>query len=399
MKVYLWTGSGFEIEPWTTDQYAANPAWNFFGDFNGDGRTDMISYDTPTTMKVHLSTGSGFEIEPWTTDQYSANPAWNFFGDFNGDGRTDMISYKSPTTMKVHLSTGSGFDIQTWTTDQYVANPAWNFFGDFNGDGRTDMISYKTPTTMRVHLSTGSGFDIQTWTTAQYIGASGSWNFLGDFNGDGKTDMMSYNTPTTMKVQTVNSPYPDLLTNITNPFGGTTAITYKPLTDISVYTKDTGAQAAVYPIVDIQSALYVVSDRTVSDGLGGTYHYNYMYGGAKGHLLGRGFLGFRSMQEIDFSSDKKTTTFYFQTFPHTGLPSNIETDRASDGAPFKDTIHEYFNEHAYPAAAPTVSFVASKKVDIVEQEGSESPSRTIRREFFYDDPATGNLTSVFHHRS
>jgi RHS repeat-associated protein len=47
--------------------------------------------------------------------------------------------------------------------------------------------------------------------------------------------------------------------------------------------------------------------------------------------------------------------------------------------------------------APTLSFVAPKKLEIKEYEGSLSTFRLIRREFSYDDATTGNLISTFHH--
>ncbi|MBI2228362.1 MAG: VCBS repeat-containing protein [Deltaproteobacteria bacterium] len=264
----------------------------------------------------------------------------------------------------MYLSTGTAFATgQIWGT---YACCGLHQVADTNGDGKTDYV-YADGGNINVYVSTGSTFSAPAvWGT--YSG-SGTRQ-LGDFNGDRKEDYIQGNG-NNIKVSTVNAPFPDLVTNITNPFGGTTAVTYKPLTDSTVYTKDTGAQAAVYPNVDLQHPLYVVSNLTASDGLGANYAYDYSYAGAKAHLLGRGGLGFRSMQEIDSSANKRTTTFYNQTFPYTSLPSNIETDRASDGVPFKDTIHTYWNENAYPSA-PTVSFVAPKQVQIVEQEKTVS---------------------------
>ncbi|MDZ4345213.1 MAG: RHS repeat-associated core domain-containing protein [Candidatus Binatia bacterium] len=392
VTMHLATGTGFTVTTWSC---ALNTnGVNYVGDFNGDGRSDILVWNSSTSVRVCLSSGTGFTPVIWTgTDLHTADYL-NTAADVNGDGLTDIVSWKTASTAKVHLSKagGAAMDVQTWASD-FNSN-GFNFPGDFNGDGKQDIASWGIGGVVRMHLSKGSEFVIQTWSGN--LNANGV-NYVGDFNGDGLADIGAWGTGGAVQVHKQQGPFPDLITNVVNPFRGSTAITYKPLTDTSVYTKDTGAQAAVYPNVDLQHPLYVVANLTANDGLGGTYQYNYMYRGAKANYLGRGSLGYRSMQEIDFSAQKKTTTFYNQAFPHIGLPSNIETDRASDGAPFRDTIHEYWNLNAYPTTAPTVRFVAPKKVDIVEQEGSPSPNRTIRREFSYDSAATGNLTSIYHH--
>ncbi|MES2369748.1 MAG: toxin TcdB middle/N-terminal domain-containing protein [Pseudomonadota bacterium] len=108
---------------------------------------------------------------------------------------------------------------------------------------------------------------------------------------------------------------------LTTGLNATTTITYKPLTDSSVYTKDTGA---VYPYIDVQSPLYVVSSVAVSDGIGGTYSTDYSYAGAKSHLLGGGFLGFRQVSAHDPQAHIRSTTTYRQDYPYQGQPLSIQ---------------------------------------------------------------------------
>ncbi len=104
------------------------------------------------------------------------------------------------------------------------------------------------------------------------------------------------------------------------------AITYKPLTDSSVYSlKDS---AATYPVQHIQASLYVVSAIASSNGIGGTNRTTYTYSGAKMHLQGRGFLGFRSMQSTDVQAGTRTTTYFRQDYPYIGLVESSATTPA-----------------------------------------------------------------------
>ena len=140
-----------------------------------------------------------------------------------------------------------------------------------------------------------------------------------DANADNYSDLL-FSTGT---VQLYLSNVPDTLTVITNGLGTITTISYKKLSDSTVYAPDTGA---VYPVRDILPAvpLYVVSTYTVSDGTGGVVTTNYTYGGLKAELTGRGSLGFRYVKESSPDSNIALTTFYKQDYPYIGLPLQTE---------------------------------------------------------------------------
>ncbi len=461
------TGTNFDIQTWTA-QLHSNKKRNFVADFNGDGRSDVVSWSTASSVILHLSgTGttrpSGFAtVSPWTGTALDGTNDCNYVGDFNGDGKADIVSRVNATTVKVHLSTGNGFTVQTWTAN-LNSNRLRNLIGDFNGDGLTDIVSWDTSDTVKVHLSNGAGFDIQTWSAhldpynfnfvgdfngdsrsdivmgtgdlncggscvfgARIYNSTGAGfdvdvipapngpinpfglNLVGDFNGDSKSDFFSSgsamyagrNSPADLQRSGQVFGAPDLLVEIANAYGGVTTLIYKPLTDDSIYIKDSGAAAAQYPNVDLQYPLYVVSDMVVSNGSGQDFLYGYGYVGAKAHLLGRGLLGFRQTTMTDITADSKTTTYFKQDFPLTGLPSDVEIDRASDGARFLDKTSDYWNEIAYTAVAPAlvpVKFVGPKQVQTVEYDGSPTQSRTIQQNFTFDSFANGNLKSIFHH--
>jgi len=406
------TGFATVTPPLTGMNLDATNDCNYVGDVNGDGKADIISRVNASTATVHLSTGNGFIVQTWAANLHSTRLR-NLIGDFNGDGLSDIVSWDTAGAVKVHLSNGAGFDIQTWSAALDPYN--FNFVGDFNGDNRSDIIMGTGDLNCggscafgaRVYYSTGAGFDVYVIPAPKGPINPFGLNLVGDFNGDNKADFFSYSSA---KYAGRNSPAdiqrsgqvfgsPDLLVEIANAYGGVTTLIYKPLTDDTIYIKDSGVAAAQYPNVDLQYPLYVVSDMVVSNGSGQDFLYEYGYAGAKAHLLGRGLLGFRQTTMTDLTADSKTTTYFNQDFPLTGLPSDVEIDRASDGARFLDKTSDYWNETAYTAVAPAVApvkFVGPKQVQTVEYDGSPTQSRTTQQNFTFDSFATGNLIEVAH---
>jgi hypothetical protein len=119
----------------------------------------------------------------------------------------------------------------------------------------------------------------------------------------------------------------DLCTSFSNGIGVTTTLTYKPLTDSTVYTKE---NTATYPIRDVQVPIPVVASTTTSNGIGGTYAMSYFYTGAKLDFNGRGMLGFHIVQSTEAQGLKNIQT-YRQDWPYVGLPSQLKRTRADNG--------------------------------------------------------------------
>ena len=115
---------------------------------------------------------------------------------------------------------------------------------------------------------------------------------------------------------------PDLLTTFTTSLGAVTTLTYKPLTDNTIYIKGSGA---VYPVVDLQAPIYVVSQASSRNGTGGTFNTTYTYGGAKVDQSGRGFLGFAWQQALNTGTNISSYTEYAQNFPYIGIPTQASS--------------------------------------------------------------------------
>jgi hypothetical protein len=151
LVVHRSMGNSFRDETWSTQatHWGGTNQWNWLGDFDGDGRADIVSsYGGPATLWVHHSTGSSFTEESWLTNvPVFGGAGWTWVGDFNADGRTDLVtavnanlyvfrSYVTPTST-------NAFTEELWSSacPSWGGNPAWVWLGDFTGDGRTDIAT------------------------------------------------------------------------------------------------------------------------------------------------------------------------------------------------------------------------------------------------------------------
>lgn len=167
--------------------HSGGNANNIIADFNGDGYSDLAGYTGQGgSWHVCLSTGSAFDCSYW--DGHAGGAAATIIGDFNGDGRADMAGYTGQGEQwHVCYSVGDGF---TCSYQNIVAAaPTDILVGDFNGDGLFDVAHHAGGGQWRVCLSTGTGFQCGTWAGPS---AGMGDTMVGDFNGDGNLDVAGY---------------------------------------------------------------------------------------------------------------------------------------------------------------------------------------------------------------
>ncbi|MEU2639590.1 FG-GAP-like repeat-containing protein [Micromonospora fulviviridis] len=164
------------------------------GDFNADGKTDLIAR-RPADATLWLMPGNGAGGD--STAVKIGDGGWNAYqdlfspGDFTGDGKPDVIGSKPDGTL------------WRWNNATTLSNPtqigttSWQNYdlfspGDFNGDGKRDVLGRNNNGALVMWPGTGSG----TVATGVQIGASG-WDAYsqafgwGDITGDSKTDFMA----------------------------------------------------------------------------------------------------------------------------------------------------------------------------------------------------------------
>jgi hypothetical protein len=173
---------------------------NRAGDFNGDGKADIITFTRGDNADVYvsLSNGAGFLGASiwhpfWAPGSPSAEvPA---VGDFNGDGLDDIVTFtrgNDRADVLVALSNGSSFGAAQLWHDWFAPGGEVPTVGDFNGDGKDDIITFTRGESgdVFVGLSTGNGFAVGKWH--DFFSIHGELPAVGDFNGDGMDDIATF---------------------------------------------------------------------------------------------------------------------------------------------------------------------------------------------------------------
>jgi len=156
------------------------------GDFNGDGKLDLVVANYEGTISVLLGNGNG-TFQPVVNYPDGSDLYAVAAGDFNGDGKLDLVTSSFGGTVSVLLGKGDGtFQV----VGNYVFDYAhfWVTVGDFNGDGKPDLVvanGYSGD--VSVLLGNGDG----TFQPPVNYAATLSPSFIAvaDFNGDGKLDL------------------------------------------------------------------------------------------------------------------------------------------------------------------------------------------------------------------
>lgn len=174
------------------------------GDFDDDGELDVavLRFDGEIAwVSVLHGRGDGTFDPPVHTSVWE-EPLALAAADFNADGRCDLVysfvdllNWENPV-VTVLLSDGQGgFAVSLdRTTDLNGSDPVGLAVGDVNGDGKVDVITANNQAgTVSVLLGNGDGTLSYDWNDPRNFAAgqaSPRSIALGDFTGDGETDIV-----------------------------------------------------------------------------------------------------------------------------------------------------------------------------------------------------------------
>jgi hypothetical protein len=171
---------------------STNPYLMLSGDFNGDGKRDIVVLDDQGLgFQVLLGNGDGSFGAP--VDNPLTDPVFSMaVGDFNRDGKADVVvtsGNSSNPSVSVYLGKGDGtFQLSMQNVVYQSSNVT---VADVNGDGNPDLVvagtSFYGSTSLLVFLGKGDGtFSNPLFGPADSYSSQAA---VADFNGDGKPDI------------------------------------------------------------------------------------------------------------------------------------------------------------------------------------------------------------------
>ena len=326
------SGDGFLKASWCSGP----DSLSFWADFNGDRLSDDHCATSGGIQRVLLSTGSAL-ASPNSDPQGTVKTNWcagsdrqRGATDFNGDSLIDSycssedgrhwVLLSTGTTLVSPNASGDGLVKSSWCTGA-GATAGWV---DFNADGLSDLTCGESKGRQMILLSNGSsvrspnssaeGIVLSSWCKTQ----NGMTEPL-DFNGDGLGDLTCHDGSGTQFAMIHTPGFPDLVSGVSDGLGSKIALTYKPLTDSSIYAK---GSAVAWPILDVVTPQYVVASVSTSDGRGASYVFDYKYRGARTDMEDRRWLGFQLVTTTERAGGRISEVEYLQSYPATGFTSS-----------------------------------------------------------------------------
>jgi hypothetical protein len=163
------------------------------GDFNSDGKTDLLYQSTGGLLSVWFMDGmtrtGASLLNPIGVDR-----SWRVVGvnDFNGDSKPDILFQNDNGTLSVWYMNGINRTSPILVTPTTVS-PGWRVFGtgDFNGDGQADLAFQHTDGTLSVWYMNGVDRLTPVLLNPAHAGSS-LWRAVSvsDLNNDGKPDVV-----------------------------------------------------------------------------------------------------------------------------------------------------------------------------------------------------------------
>ena len=173
-------------------QFRTSTIARLSGDFNGDGKADILWHNTLSGRSTIYLSGNVSTQQSMTTVD---NLDWTIVGaaDFNGDHRSDVLWRNTKDGRDVAWLSGQA---ATQLPIAAVTTQAWTIAGtgDFNGDGKGDILWHNVTDGRNTIWLSGNNLTQQPVDTV----SDKTWNIVGtgDFNGDGKADIVWRNTVT-----------------------------------------------------------------------------------------------------------------------------------------------------------------------------------------------------------
>ncbi len=332
VRHFIVYGSGILI-PYEETRTDMTLYGNYTVDIEGDGTRQMFFPEAKKFLRVKKDPYIGYYVEEESLNLVDANGIradlrHSFPGDFNGDGKTDLLAYYGN---QWHLFHSNGREWKEYSRptgmlftapDLSGQNAPYSYVMDINSDGMDDFIQLNVRDnwiSVQAFLSDGNNFRKKLYHNEQ-INAHVSMQSLealnpGDYNGDGLMEFFC-------KIKTVTggtdyiyfNPFQldkkPLLASVEDGMGRMAKFDYCMLAQNNIYRNTKDADRSYGFGYSFQTNACVAKSLKTSNGLGGFHEKTVLYlNGLLSHLYG-GFLGFQEVRSTDQSTRIKTLDGY-----------------------------------------------------------------------------------------
>jgi ELWxxDGT repeat protein len=174
------------------------------GDFDGDSRSDILWRNRNGALVDWAMNGSSVVLNGVVTSGGGAvtpDASWSVagIGDFDGDGRSDVLWRNSSGEVAAWLMNGSavsaGGDV-TFGGSAARPDASWSIagIGDFNHDGKSDILWRNGNGSLALWLMNGTTIagSGNIMSNGAAVTPDASWHVveIGDFNGDSNADIL-----------------------------------------------------------------------------------------------------------------------------------------------------------------------------------------------------------------
>lgn len=203
LGAWLMSGDTVRSSVYLTPNNVGDAGWRAvdIADFTGDAKPDILFQYTDGSLAVWQMDGTKLVTSGFLSPSNTGGKAWKAIacGDFDKDGKADILFQNTDGTLAVWLMNGLTLSSVATLTP---SNPGkgWNAVGvaDINGDKNLDIVFQNTDGTLAVWYLQKTTQLLLSALLDPATPGSADWRVVGttDLNGDGKSDLLLQNRAT-----------------------------------------------------------------------------------------------------------------------------------------------------------------------------------------------------------